>query len=561
MGRTRGGGLAALAALLVAALGALAPLPGRADTGPGACAVGGPAVTFAGTAAPEDARTYRMLGVDVGEGTTGLRLSYGWAASAPSTPATGTTFDLGLWQGGADPEHATFRGWSGSREGLASTGPIEVSRAASTTRGYVPGDITPGRWWVELGIAAVAPGGASWHVEVRCLGGDPGPPFVPQPITAPPTVRRGPAWYHGDFHFHGRHSNHCASGWIAPETPSGCPVYPSIHEQARAAGLDFAAVTDYVTTAHWGELGAAQTATADFLWWPSREVITYYGHATVFGETPSGVDHRHGLGGVTIGDIQLGAVDDDALFGVAHPTIFPGPVFRSFCRGCEWELSDQIDWAKVATVEVLTGPVLSDLSDAGGPGTASQGLTAEQPFVATAIDFWEDLLRRGYKVAPVSGSDSKGVEATAADRNRKGYGSSATAVYADNLSVAALGRAVLAGRTYVRTRGVDESPLLALTVTPVGGGAPGTFGSVLHADAAIMTVQVSGGDGQVLRVTRNGTPVLALPIVGSDATLSVPIFRAPGEEDPESPLGTFWRVDTLDARSLTTIGNAVFLDG
>ena len=55
-----------------------------------------------------------------------------------------------------------------------------------------------------------------------------------------------------------------------------------------------------VTDQHHRELGPVQAANPDVVIWPSREVITYFGHATVFGETPNEVDWRHGFDDVTL---------------------------------------------------------------------------------------------------------------------------------------------------------------------------------------------------------------------------------------------------------------------
>jgi len=52
---------------------------------------------------------------------------------------------------------------------------------------------------------------------------------------------------------------------------------------------------------------------------------------------------------------------------VSHPTTFAGSLFEKFCRGCAWSLSDETDWAKVDTIEVLTGP-LDVVRDFAGVG-------------------------------------------------------------------------------------------------------------------------------------------------------------------------------------------------
>ena len=156
-------------------------------------------------------------------------------------------------------------------------------------------------------------------------------------------------WYAGDFHLHAFHSN--------PDGPAGQQMV----DFARDAGLDFVPVTEYVTPAHWWELGATPRANPDVLIWPGREVITYGGHAIVLGETPDVIEYRVGDEGTTLGEIQQATFDDGALlFGLAHPTIFPGDDGAELCRGCEFTLEDQIDLAHVDTYEVVNTSALLD---------------------------------------------------------------------------------------------------------------------------------------------------------------------------------------------------------
>jgi hypothetical protein len=102
---------------------------------------------------------------------------------------------------------------------------------------------------------------------------------------------------------------------------------------------------------------------------------------------------------------------------------------------------------------------------------------------------------------------------------------------------------------------VAHSPTLEMTAT-TADGQTGMFGDTLTAEEATLTVTVRGGMGQLLRILVNGLPILQLPIVSDPFTHTQPIARVPLLE---GPLGTAWRVETLDTQSLTTIGNPVFL--
>ncbi|MGH8453371.1 MAG: CehA/McbA family metallohydrolase, partial [Nevskiales bacterium] len=345
-------------------------------------------------------KTYAVLPVDVRPGTTRVEVGYSWADRQPlgGTPITQTVLDLGVYDADGYRSAAGFRGWSGSRQGKLHNDqdPVFI-QADSADRGYYPGPIEIGVWHVELGFAAVAPGGADWAVQLRCLSPAVGPTPVSDPVDASHVARNEAGWYHGDFHMHGFHSNPNAPDW------------DDLVQQARDAQLDFLMFTEYVTGRHWGELGPVQRANPDLVIWPGREIITYFGHANTHGETPGVFEYRHGFEDVNLGDIQRAAKQAGALFQVNHPTTFPGPVFENFCRGCEFTLGSEIDWNLVDTIEVANGPTLVNCTDLNGscplPGEI------QNPFLTTASRLWEDLIQQGYKIAPISGCDSKGVDA------------------------------------------------------------------------------------------------------------------------------------------------------
>ena len=171
-----------------------------------------------------------------------------------------------------------------------------------------------------------------------------------------------------------------------------------------------------------------------------------------------------------------------------------------------------------------------------------------------AIDRWEALLRHGFDITAVSGSDSKGVES---EPERRGYGSSATAVYADELSRPALIEALRDGHAYVRARGAraarrSSSPAVA------ADGAAGDDRRHPRRRRAELTVTIRGGSGQTLTILRDGEPVgLPVPITSDPFTHTWTADR----DGASGPLGTFWRVDVADAQALTVITNPIFLDG
>jgi hypothetical protein len=476
----------------------------------------GPPTVVAGRFEAADAHTYRVHPVSVPAGVHRLEVAYSWS------PEHDTVLDLGLWDSRGYRSAAGFRGWSGSRQGRLHQGESPVWVAdADADRCYTPGPIEPGTWWVELGAGALAEHGCDYRIEVAARTAGAGLPPAPDPVDSAHIARAAPGWYHGDFHQHGHHSN-----------PRG-PTWEEAVDFSRAAGLEILPLLEYVVGRHWDELGAVQRAHPDLLLWPSREVITYFGHAVILGETPGALEYRHGFEDVSIGAIQRVARDAGALFQVAHPTIYPPELFGAYCRGCYFSLGAEIDWDGVDTMEVVTGPVWVE------PG----GI--ENPFVDTAIDFWHDRLRAGHRITAISGSD---------DKLGPDYGSSATAVRVDRLDRASVLAALRSGHAYVRARGVHGSPELDLRAGAPDGTA-GTFGDTLPAARADVEVTVRGGAGQELRVLRDGEVVDVVAVRGDDIVHRFEAAATAGS----GPLGTFWGVETRGEQGLTALANPVFL--
>jgi hypothetical protein len=506
-----------------------------------ACAPGG-SVTYDDELSRDDAQTYSLLPFEVTDEVTAVEVSYEYGSDGPETEVMRTVVDLGLWDQAGPYDAAGFRGWSGSRH-------EEVHVAAdSAERGYLARRVEAGTWHVELGIATVHRQGGWYEVTISCsdeeVGESPsGSAGAPDPVDPDHVASTEAGWFHGDLHMHAYHS--------APDAPE----WGDLVAFAREQQLDFLPITEYVTTAHWYELGAVQRDHPDLLIWPGREIITYHGHAIALGETWDHVEYRHGLEAITMADIQRETVAAGALFQVAHPTTFEEPIFEDFCRGCAWDLEEYTDWDAVHTIEVLTGPAVVH------PGGDQDLAGFENPYMRRAIEMWEDLLNAGHGITAVGGSDDKWA---GTEQNEYGtispHGVPATAVYAEELSRAGLTEALRVGRAYVRSLGVAESPALEMeAVAP--GGLRGTFGSELDAEEAELTVTVRGGGGQLLVLIRNGDEEAVVPIVGDDFSHTLTIDRDPGGE---GPLGTWWRVETRDPATgppmvATTVGNPLYL--
>lgn len=205
------------------------------------------------------AHRYLPVPFNVTPGTASIRVQLDYDTSA-------AVIDLGCAGPGG------WRGWSGGarQEFLIS--------AAEATPGYYPGEVEAGTWQVILGLHQIPSDGVDVQVQID----HPGAVQVPADVLAP--VRPGPPpgstrevpagpglrWFAGDFHAHTTHSD-------------GAESIDQLAARARAAGLDFVAVTDHNTTSHHRHLAAAG-ARHGVLLLPGQEVTTSRGHANAFGD-------------------------------------------------------------------------------------------------------------------------------------------------------------------------------------------------------------------------------------------------------------------------------------
>src|SRR5688572_23876059 len=183
---------------LLVLLGALVVPPVHAA--PPVCAPGAAPITLTGAVKVSQEKTYRLLPFDVLEGTGRVEVGYRWDDNPglPSTPLTATTLDLGLWDHDGTRGVRAFRGWSGSRQGrLDLDQPPVFVEPDVAERGYTPGAVRPGLWHVEIGIAAVAPQGATYEVRIACKAAQGTRPANDR-VDPRHIARFEPGWYHGD---------------------------------------------------------------------------------------------------------------------------------------------------------------------------------------------------------------------------------------------------------------------------------------------------------------------------------------------------------------------------
>jgi hypothetical protein len=468
-------------------------------------------IDLRGVITQADHETYVEVPFSVPENTERLTVTFEYDRS------NRTVIDLGI----RDPNG--FRGWSG---GNRSTFTLASSDATSA---YIPGFLPPGEWRLILGVPNIRKGAsASWSARVRL-----DPKGAPSTGSAfhPGAIRTGPGWYRGDLHTHSGHSDGSCDSLSGRRVP--CPVFRTL-EAARAAGLDFIALTEHNSTSVYPELRALQAYYDTLLVLPGREITTFQGHANVFGVT-SPLPFQLGSARASTLDTVLDAVEaEGGLLSINHPGMPSGEA----CMGCGWTAPIP-DCRRITAVEIANGGGLRLTGSAEGP--------------LSGLPFWESLLDRGCRVTGVAGSDNHDPDAKGG--SQAPVGRPATVVYAPELSQPAILEGLRRGRVFVDL-GAPAGASVDLTVA--SGKAQAGMGETLITRPAArlrLTAKVSGPpDGTVEFVS--GGPS------GPATRAPVPI-RGLSEVTMELPWtpGLKWvRADVRGADGkLILIGNPVYL--
>lgn len=494
-----------LAAILF--LAAIAPTALADDRGPQ------PDIVLTGELRRADHEHYREVPFDLPEGVTRVSVVFAYSGKEERS-----VIDLGLF----DPQR--FRGWSG---GARDRFTISTEEA---TPGYLPGPLPAGRWRLILGAPNIRPEGAARYEARVFFEREPRPADFAAGFPLPAPLNPAAGWYRGDLHAHTGNSDASCRTQSGARAP--CPTYRTV-EAAAARGLDFIAVTDHNTTAHYAALRELQPAFDELLLVPGREITTFFGHANVFGPTDFLDFRMTDAGAPASGNWLDAATAEGGLMSVNHPGLPSGEI----CMGCGWIL-DVRDPAAFQLVEVVNGGTLAQTGSAEGP---LQG-----------FGFWHGRLNAGARVIGIGGSDNH--DPLRPLDQPGAIGDPTTVVHMRELSLAGLLDGLRAGRAFID---LDGRPDRLLDMSAQAGDRQAVMGQTLDVEASErvqVTVTIRGANGGRMETLVDGapSPVLSRDIRGESVNLTL---------DWVSGGARSWlRVDVRDASGrLVLIGNPIFL--
>jgi len=516
--------------LLVVVLGAPAFAHDRYIATPESCGNAKPERSFHGTFSDDMEGSYVLVPFRVAQRATKVRVRLCYdQPESPTSSNVRHTIDLGLYEprsrGDRRFNRDEFRGWGGS-----SRPNVFVSRKAATL-GFLPGRVPGGTWAAELGVAAVAgqeEGDSGGDVASRLeifTSNNPShmkPRWEPARYDTAPAIE-APGWYKGDFHVHAEHSG--------PNDATMRETFDYAFSK-DGAGLDFITLSDYVTSRQWGEIGRYQDDYPNKLIVRSAEVITYRGHINNHASV-RWADYRTGPIYMAKQGTKLVRVrkakparrvfsqirEAGGFTQVNHPTIFDSsvPTFANICRGCSWEYSDEeTNWDLVDAFEIATGP--------GGTSSPEGNELGPNPFTPLAIDWWDDLRNRGFRIAAVGSSDSHHAGG-GNNTTQSPIGEATTVVYAPELSERGIAAGIEAGHAYVKMFSPDGPDLRFEAAVP-DVQEPAIMGDQVQTATAAFTATVLGGapDPQIrtLLVMRNGEEYRSVPVTSDEFTYEFP---------------------------------------
>lgn len=262
------------------------------------------------------------------------------------------------------------------------------------TLGAIQGEIEAGAWLAFLDLERTAyTVDYTLTVEASLEDG-----LKPEPFFATENGNDTPGWYRGELHSHTHHSD-------------GRSSTAELVAAAQRYGLDFLALTDHFTTAAWAELHSLSDEKLCVI--TSLEMTGHRGHANFHGLQEWVNPFVDEFETWSINDAARAVRVQRGLVCINHP----------FALDLGWRYHE-FDWSLCDALEVYH-------HQEGSSNTAM-------------LTLWDGLLRAGYRITGVAGTDSHD-----AFKGRHRLGQVFTVVNSSALRSEAILEGVKAGQAYV----------------------------------------------------------------------------------------------------------------
>ncbi len=335
-----------------------------------------------GTVSPETSAAYLRHSFDVPEGIKQLRVSLRYEKPGICQ----------LYLSVFDPD-----GYRGSRMLPGAVGLIEEVLEFGNgfaSLGAIEGEIEAGTWTAFLDLERTAyTVDYTLTVEASFESG-----LKLEPFTAAENGNDTPGWYRGELHSHTHHSD-------------GRSSTAELVAAARRYKLDFLALTDHFTTAAWAELKSLSDEKLCLM--TGLEMTGHRGHANFHGLREWVNPFVDEIETWSINDAARAVKAQGGLVCVNHP----------FALDLGWRYHE-FDWNLCDALEIY-----HHLE--GSSNTAM-------------LTFWDGLLRAGYRISGVAGTDSHD-----ASGGRHRLGQVFTVINSSALRSEAILDGVRAGQAYV----------------------------------------------------------------------------------------------------------------
>jgi hypothetical protein len=386
---------------------------------------------------------------------------------------------------------------------------------------YLPGPIIPGKWHLAIGYNYIAPKAhGNFTIRIHLSS-----QLDPEHHTV---INSKPGWYKGDLHAHtGLTDGSCKS-----QSGANVPCPPSrLFAAAASQGLDFLAVTDHNTQAHFNQMMQDQLYYDKMLLIPGEEITTVKGHANVWG-TEAFLDYRVAATGYTVNNLFDEAHRLHALVSINH-AYWPTDVH---CPGCGWDWTTITDFSKVDAIEIING-----YHEHGSWFTPPPG---------NGIPFWEAQLAKGLRPTGVGGGDDHRAGEQLSLHN--GIGIPTTVVYASELSQPAILKGIKAGHVYVKVTG-PQAPDLYLKS---GNAIMGDELKASTGQTLAFTLDTRNASAATPRLYIDGKPITTTPPLRLEKTTGSCTYQWTSDGKRH------WiRAELIDKRGeLITLTNPIYIN-